>query len=677
MAAAPNAPTVGQERTPPMRLDLVQEAGVLLFIFDLLVIAGLLYLPLLYENDDDRGDGKSVVLLPRPHSVGALRSVSAFASFAVLSLIYVWIGLSPVNQLYGRLLEALTSLVIRDPALIRAYTGHADLGARFLVIGYFVALAVSLRATLWRRLLIGVEILLYLLLVASIDALIIAVGIVTGWPLQPFSFEGNLVALFAGFVLMARTCFTTFALPRKLAVARTRPRYASDTLIAAAVLAFAVIMVLLNGLVLAPWLSRGEQSLAPLMVAIAVWTVFFPLIYTTLLVVNKVARWTPEAVWDGPAIDFIVPAYNEEENIVATLEAIDRAAQRYGGPVRVLLVDDGSTDRTAELASQAMAGFGAAEGVVLSGQHHGKARALNLALTETSADIVIRSDADARLDPDALRFVPGWFADPVVGAVSGVTVPRSEASWFRKMRVFECLYEFRLARPGLQCVDAIGCVPGIFAAVRREAAVKAGGVTEGINAEDADLTFKLGRLGYRMVLDQRIRVYEDVPGTYAGLREQRLRWARGGMHVFTRHAPFRSGGTGPRSWFVLSKMLFTRVTAPMRLFLLIYVSELVLLRPTSRHSLGTLAWAVIFTVIPMIVLRGSLLMIFRKWHLLPQVVLWYPYQFIKRLLIIESILTIPTRPVRVAWPAGLRGWERGRPGAGEQGAVAGVTSSVR
>ena len=660
-----------------MRFDLVQEVGVALFVFDLLVVVGLLCLPLLGENDDDRGDGGSVVALPRPHAVGALRSLVAIASFAMISLVYVAFGLSPVNRLYGRLLDGLTSLVIRDPALVGAYTGRADLGARFLVIGYFIALAVSLRASLWRRLLIGVEILLYLLLVASIDAMIIAVGIVTGWPLQPFSFEGNLVALFAGFLVMARMCFTTFALPRKLALARTRPRYASDTLIAAAVLAFAVIMVMLNGLVLAPWLARGEASLGPLMVAIAVWTVFFPLIYMTLLVVNKIAQWTPEAVSEGPAIDFIVPAYNEEENIVVTLEAIDRAAQRYRGPVRVLVVDDGSTDRTAELANQAMAGFLGAQGIVLSGQHHGKARALNLALAETSADIVIRSDADARLDPDALRFVPGWFADPSVGAVSGVTVPRSEASWYRKMRVLECLYEFRLARPGLQCVDAIGCVPGIFAAVRREAAVKVGGVTEGINAEDADLTFKLGRLGYRMVLDQRIRVYEDVPGTYAGLREQRLRWARGGMHVFTRHAPFRAGGTGPRSWFVLSKMLFTRVTAPMRLFLLIYVTELVLLRPTVRHSLGTLVWSIVFTIIPMIALRGSLLVVFRKWRLLPYVVLWYPYQFIKRLLIIESLLTLPTRPVRVPGPAWLTGWERGELATNRQTAVTGVATSVR
>jgi cellulose synthase/poly-beta-1,6-N-acetylglucosamine synthase-like glycosyltransferase len=660
-----------------MRLDLIQEAGALLFLFNVLVIVGLVCLPLFRDTDDDQGDGRSVVSLPRPHTVGPVRSFAAIASFAVLSLVYILFGLSPVNRLYGRLLEGLTTLVIRDPALVGAHTGRADLGARFLVTGYLIALAVTLQASFGRRLLMAIEIALYLLLVAVIDTTLIAVGIVTGWPLQPFSFEGNLVALFAGFLVMARMCFTTFALPKRVGLARTRPRYAGDTLIAAAILAFAVIMVFLNGLVVAPWLSNGDETLGPLLVAIAVWTVFFPLIYASLLVVDKIARWIPEPVLEGPAIDFIVPAYNEEENIVGTLAAIDQAAQRYGGPVRVLLVDDGSTDRTAELASRAMAGFLAAEGVVLSGQHHGKARALNLALAESSADIVIRSDADARLDPDALRFVPGWFADPSVGAVSGVTVPRSEASWLRKMRVVECLYEFRLARPGLQCVDAIGCVPGIFAAVRREAAVKAGGVTEGINAEDADLTFKLGRLGYRMVLDQRIRVYEDVPDTYAGLREQRLRWARGGMHVFARHAPFRSGGAGPRCWLVLSKMMFTRVTAPMRLFLLIYVAELVVLRPTVRHSLGTLAWAIVFTIIPMVLLRGSLLAIFRKWRLLPYVVLWYPYQFIKRLLIIESLLTLPTRPVRVPGLARHTGLVRGRPGAGGQEAVPGVTAGVR
>ena len=46
----------------------------------------------------------------------------------------------------------------------------------------------------------------------------------------------------------------------------------------------------------------------------------------------------------------IIPAYNEEEVIVDTLTSIDAAAAHYGGPVRIILTNDGSTDRTRPLA---------------------------------------------------------------------------------------------------------------------------------------------------------------------------------------------------------------------------------------------------------------------------------------------------------------------------------------
>ena len=73
----------------------------------------------------------------------------------------------------------------------------------------------------------------------------------------------------------------------------------------------------------------------------------------------------------------------------------------------------------------------------------------------------------------------------------------------------------------------------------------AGGFPVGMNGEDADLTMQIGRLGYRVVVDPRIRSYEDVPGTIGEFVEQRTRWARGGIHAYARHVPLRSGGAGP------------------------------------------------------------------------------------------------------------------------------------
>lgn len=68
-----------------------------------------------------------------------------------------------------------------------------------------------------------------------------------------------------------------------------------------------------------------------------------------------------------------------------------------------------------------------------------------------------------------------------------------------------------------------------------------------MNGEDTDLTMQFGRLGYRSVIDPRIRCYE--PRSAGEFVEQRTRWARAGFHVYARHVPMRSGSAGPRVWF--------------------------------------------------------------------------------------------------------------------------------
>ena len=68
-----------------------------------------------------------------------------------------------------------------------------------------------------------------------------------------------------------------------------------------------------------------------------------------------------------------------------------------------------------------------------------------------------------------------------------------------------------------------------------------------MNGEDSDVTMQIGRLGYRVVVDPRIRSYEDVPRSPGEFVEQRTRWARAGFHVFARHVPLRAGSLAPGS----------------------------------------------------------------------------------------------------------------------------------
>jgi cellulose synthase/poly-beta-1,6-N-acetylglucosamine synthase-like glycosyltransferase len=78
-------------------------------------------------------------------------------------------------------------------------------------------------------------------------------------------------------------------------------------------------------------------------------------------------------------------------------------------------------------------------------------------------------------------------------------------------------------------------LPGALVAYRRRLLVKLNGFAEGVNGEDADMTVRVGRLGYRIVSDPSVRAYTEMPTTFAYLREQRMRWARGTYHMLARN----------------------------------------------------------------------------------------------------------------------------------------------
>ena len=127
----------------------------------------------------------------------------------------------------------------------------------------------------------------------------------------------------------------------------------------------------------------------------------------------------------------IIPAYNEADNIARLLRSIDVAAGRYGGPVRVLVSDDGSMDDTAQIAWAEFERFRYARGAVLSAPNGGQAAALNRGLAVTQAEIVVRIDADCVMGPDALALSVPWFRDPRIGTVGAMEEPRTDhVTWW-------------------------------------------------------------------------------------------------------------------------------------------------------------------------------------------------------------------------------------------------------
>jgi glycosyltransferase involved in cell wall biosynthesis len=99
-----------------------------------------------------------------------------------------------------------------------------------------------------------------------------------------------------------------------------------------------------------------------------------------------------------PRISIIIPAYNEEDYLPATLEAVRAAAEGYGDDVEVVVCDNGSTDGTRDVAER----YGAA---VVFEPHRQIARARNTGARHSTGDLLIFIDADTSMHPDLVKRV--------------------------------------------------------------------------------------------------------------------------------------------------------------------------------------------------------------------------------------------------------------------------------
>lgn len=601
--------------------------------------------PLRHSRSDDEGDGRGVVALPKPRSVSLSHVLSFYLCSTVMTLIVVLARPDPL-VLYQAAVGRLALLANHDRPAVLGYAGHVSAPLRLIVVVNVFAFSLVVRAPLARRLAIVWNAALFLALVVLLDAIGCAIAAMAHLPSGTASLFGSLLIFLVAMATVLRLVSTTFKLPRPTTVPDLRIHHRSETVL----LGVAVVVGLLLVFATVDLVDALFGLYPP--TAFLVAFVGFPLVFDVLLLFLLVSTHSIRPQHDPsrrPLITTITPAFNEEATITRTLQAIDRAAGAYGGPVTVVLADDGSHDATREVAARVMSGFSHAEGRLIAGVHGGKAVALNKALAIAESDIVVRIDADVVIEESAFQYLPDWFANPSIGMVGALALPDPrERSWYAKGRLFECLIGFAFARVALQRVDAINCIPGTFTAFRRNPARFVGGFVSGMNGEDSDLTMMLGRLGYQVAIDSRIRIYEDVPGTLREFREQRVRWNRAGVHILSRHSPFLSGGGSPRSWFFYMRAATVRVTAVLRPVVFITGLELALVNPTTRLVAPRVLLFYLLAALPSLVVISVLAMRFGYARKLPWLPVWFLFTLVRRVVALEGLLTLPTRPVEPA-----------------------------
>jgi cellulose synthase/poly-beta-1,6-N-acetylglucosamine synthase-like glycosyltransferase/spore germination protein YaaH/peptidoglycan/xylan/chitin deacetylase (PgdA/CDA1 family) len=236
-----------------------------------------------------------------------------------------------------------------------------------------------------------------------------------------------------------------------------------------------------------------------------------------------------------PKVAVLIPAYNEEKVIVRTV----RAALNSDYPnLRVIVIDDGSKDRTLEVARAAFAGEERAGRVlILTKPNSGKAEALNYGIEHIKdAEIFVGIDADTIIVSDAISRLVPHFINPRVGAIAGNAKVGNRVNLWTRWQALEYITSQNFERRALDVLGAVSVVPGAIGAWRVSAVREAGGYQIDTVAEDADLTMALLRRGYRVEYEDMALAYTEAPTNANGLMRQRFRWSFGILQSVYKHS---------------------------------------------------------------------------------------------------------------------------------------------
>jgi len=216
------------------------------------------------------------------------------------------------------------------------------------------------------------------------------------------------------------------------------------------------------------------------------------------------------------SVTVLVPAFNEEEGI---RDALDALLAQTRPAERVIVVDDCSTDRTAEICA------GYPVEVLRTPRNAGsKARALNYALPHCRTDLAMVMDGDTFLAPDYLERLAGAFADPEVTVAAGVVLSKNVRTPAERGRSVELLFASGFYRPIQNWSGAPMVIPGCATLYRLAELRSHGGWSASTVCEDIEHTWVAQLSGEKVAFVPDAVVWTVDPPTGPMLGRQVNRW---------------------------------------------------------------------------------------------------------------------------------------------------------
>jgi cellulose synthase/poly-beta-1,6-N-acetylglucosamine synthase-like glycosyltransferase len=235
-----------------------------------------------------------------------------------------------------------------------------------------------------------------------------------------------------------------------------------------------------------------------------------------------------------PTFSIVVPVKNEENvigRLLAALSKLDYPAEKK----EVIIVEDGSTDKTPEICFS-FAKENTNVKILHRSISNGKPSALNYGLKHAKGEIVAVFDADNVPSPVSLLRVAEYFEDQKVAAVQGKTQAlNSMENMLTQFISYEEAVWCEAYLRGKDTLNLFVHLKGSCQFIRRSVLEKLDGFSEAFLSEDMEFSAKLVENGYRIRYASDVVSWQESPSNLRTLFKQRTRWFRGTMEVALRY----------------------------------------------------------------------------------------------------------------------------------------------
>lgn len=252
--------------------------------------------------------------------------------------------------------------------------------------------------------------------------------------------------------------------------------------------------------------------------------IYISIFYLLVLLENKDIIIKKGELKKFPKVSVIIPAYNEEKTIEKTIDSVINLDYPKS-LLEIIVVDDGSKDKTLELARK----YEEKGVIVLSKKNGGKGSAMNYALKHATGEFAVSLDSDSFVEPDVLKKMLVYFEDEKVMAVTSGMKAYNPKTVLEKVQAIEYMFAIFL-RKIFSFLNALTVAPGPFTVFRASVFEKVGFFDEHNITEDMEIALRIQSANYKIESSPDSLVYTKVPTSIFALIRQRIRWNRGYLH---------------------------------------------------------------------------------------------------------------------------------------------------